>query len=147
MICQICKQKQANAHYVQVVGSGEVVDLYICEDCAKKLIKSKKRSLKKENSINSSKSSSNVIGDIKLLFCTSCGKTLEHFITSNYKGCPDCLKCFKLHLGTINKLFTESVNKTSISELKEAMKQAIIEERYEDAASIRDQINKRHSKQ
>ena len=147
MICQICKQKKATAHYIQVIGSGEVLDLVICEDCAKKLIKSKKRTIENGNIIHDSNLVSGSIGNGKLMFCPSCGKTVEHFIASNYRGCPECLKSFKLHLGSINKLFTASEGKTTISELRDAMKRAITEERFEDAANIRDQINKRHFKQ
>lgn len=105
--------------------------------------------------------------DIK---CDSCNMTFEEFLNTGKFGCSNCYNAFESkidpilkkihgnnkHIGRIGKI-TENNNvkfedshkvqedKKEINEvdkLKEELKNAIKEERYEDAAKIRDEIKK-----
>ncbi len=102
------------------------------------------------------------------LQCKECGMTYDEFMHNGKFGCANCYDTFlnkidpilkNLHAsnqhvgrkGKINKpklekmttLNEEPKNTTSkIDELKAELKQAIKEERYEDAAKIRDEIKK-----
>jgi protein arginine kinase activator len=88
--------------------------------------------------------------------CPSCGMTLAQFIHSGRIGCPECYEFFytllaKLlehlhegadkHVGKRPKRGSLETMKNSLIVLRKKMDAAVKEERYEDAAKIRDQIN------
>lgn len=106
------------------------------------------------------------------LICDQCGMTYDDFINTGKFGCSNCYDTFgdrinpilknlqgaEHHVGRkskvtkteLNKLDIEKKNETKqqekqvskIDTLKENLKIAIKEERYEDAAKIRDEIKK-----
>lgn len=106
----------------------------------------------------------------KELKCKRCNSTFEDFINTGRFGCPDCYGTFEekidpllrsiqganRHVGRIGKINEETENKTiqesekekikdttklgQINELNRQLKIAIKEERYEEAASLRDKI-------
>ena len=109
------------------------------------------------------------LNPIKQLQCNNCGLTFEDFINTGKFGCSNCYDAFESkidpilkniqgsnrhigRLGTIKKgkeLTKEaeeekkdSQEKSELDILKQDLKQAIKEERYEDAAQIRDKIKK-----
>ena len=103
----------------------------------------------------------------KVQKCDKCGLTFDDFIETGKFGCDNCYRAFeqridpilkRLH-GNINyvgrsvkKISAKNeINKTKekldsknekIEQLKKELKQKIKEERYEDAAKIRDEIKK-----
>lgn len=103
------------------------------------------------------------------LQCNECGMTYDEFVHTGKFGCANCYNTFSdkidpilknlhaanRHVGRKGKITKTVLNKTNmqkketpettvskIDELKEELKQAIKEERYEDAAHIRDEIKK-----
>lgn len=103
------------------------------------------------------------------LQCKECGMTYDEFIHTGKFGCANCYDTFSdridpilknlhaanRHVGRKGKITKTILNKTNmqkketlettvskIDQLKENLKQAIKEERYEDAAHIRDEIKK-----
>ena len=105
------------------------------------------------------------------LSCSKCGLTWDDFLQTGKFGCSNCYSDFELridpilrslqganlHIGRLGEVKegnrvkqnlddkieqkeTETLNK--LEKLKENLKQAIKEERYEDAAIIRDKIKK-----
>lgn len=111
-----------------------------------------------------------LINGIKQLECESCGSTFDDIINSGRYGCANCYDVFEdkmdpilkklqganRHNGRLGKVSDNNVkfekkdekssNKNTddkLEKLQENLKQAIKEERYEDAAKIRDEINKR----
>lgn len=101
--------------------------------------------------------------------CKECGMTYDEFIHTGKFGCANCYDVFQnkidpilknlhasnCHVGRKGKITKTQLNeeglqkeesqKTTIQEmdeLKQKLKQAIKEERYEDAAKIRDEIKK-----
>jgi protein arginine kinase activator len=103
-----------------------------------------------------------------VLTCNECGMTYDEFINSGKFGCANCYDTFSnridpilkkiqgasTHTGRKTKVTKtvlnkeeiaqngkkESNNKSRLDILKEDLKKAIAEERYEDAARIRDEI-------
>lgn len=111
------------------------------------------------------------LGENNTLQCKKCGLTWDNFLHTGKFGCSNCYDDFEAridpilrslqgatsHLGRIGEVRTgnnvkqnlddkleKEENKTisKIEKLKEDLKKAIKEERYEDAAKIRDEIKK-----
>jgi protein arginine kinase activator len=107
--------------------------------------------------------------DKNSLTCDECGMTYDEFINTGKFGCANCYDAFSskidsilknlqganTHIGrktrvTKNVLNKEEViksekedtKKSKLDTLKDDLKKAIAEERYEDAANIRDEIKK-----
>ena len=99
--------------------------------------------------------------------CKGCNLSFEDIINTGKFGCPECYNTFetqidsllnKLHgsnrhigrLGKANKVKVEddgvpkeeNTNLSKIEELKKSLKQLIKEEKYEEAAKVRDEIKK-----
>lgn len=108
-----------------------------------------------------------LIGENKELKCKECNTTYNEFLNTGKFGCANCYTTFKDKIDGIlkriqgsNKYIGKQITNTSenhiknikiqnakkeedkISKLKKDLKQAIKEERYEDAAKIRDEIKK-----
>lgn len=105
------------------------------------------------------------IGEKKELKCNECGMTYDEFLEHGKFGCGNCYEVFsnkmdailkEIHNGNrhvgregiksntkIEKLQDkENSNMNEIEKLQMELKNAIKEERYEDAAKIRDEIKK-----
>ena len=102
------------------------------------------------------------------MHCKNCGTTFDDFINSGEFGCSDCYDLFEDRISPIlknlqganrhtgrgykelaDKSDKEKVNKkevqkeeTKIEKLQKDLQKAIKDERYEDAAKIRDEIKK-----
>ena len=111
-----------------------------------------------------------MLNELKTLKCNSCGYTFDDIANTGRLGCKDCYSVFEdrldpilkriqgsnKHVGRIGKIIDSKIDnknagnieekvKQPISEkekLENELKEAIKEERYEDAAKIRDEIKK-----
>ena len=111
-----------------------------------------------------------LLNEVKQLKCDSCGSTFEDIIDTGRYGCPNCYDVFEdrmdpilkklqganRHVGRLGKIsnnnlkFQDKESKKEekeekanpVDKLQEDLKNAIKEERYEDAAKIRDEIKK-----
>lgn len=110
-----------------------------------------------------------LLDEMKQVKCDSCGSTFDDIINTGRYGCPNCYDVFEdrmdpilkklqganRHIGRLGKISDNKVkfgkkeeqnekNKTDnkLEKLQGELKQAIKEERYEDAAKIRDEIKK-----
>lgn len=110
---------------------------------------------------------------VKEVQCKSCGYTIQDIINSGKFGCANCYDTFETrldpiirkiqganqHVGRLGKVTEHKVNtkpiknaekkeekKDEVETLKEELKKAVKEERYEDAAELRDKINKKFEK-
>lgn len=118
---------------------------------------------------NSNTNLLNSFNNVKELRCDKCGMTYNDFIKSGKFGCDNCYTVFakrldgvlknlqgdnihkgrkgkkssrKIETATINENKEPKQEKSKLDELKEKLNLAIKEERYEDAAKIRDEIKK-----
>lgn len=168
MKCQHCNQNEATTHIKKVVN-GKKEEMYLCSECAKELgvMDEFRMPTMSEmfgdsflgNFLGAGVAAMNSLAGVDR--CTSCGSSFNDIINSGRIGCADCYDKFedklepsirKIHGKTkhIGKFITYSDDekkaeeKPQVSELdslKEQLKTAISEQRFEDAAVIRDKIN------
>ena len=92
--------------------------------------------------------------------CPVCKTTLREFKTTQRLGCTNCYEVFRNEIANILKRIapfekhkqqaikpiklakTKQTKQERIADLREKMKQAVAEEKYEDAAKIKKQIQK-----
>ena len=114
-----------------------------------------------------------LLNEIKQIKCDSCGSTFDNIVDTGRYGCPNFYDVFEdrmdpilkklqganRHTGRLGKISDNKVkfekveskkevksSENELDKLQEDLKQAIKEERYEDAAKIRDEIKKRENK-
>lgn len=155
MLCQKCHKNQATVHTVTIVN-GVKDEKYLCSECAGE----------NELAMNFSFPSMNdFFGDFfepqrtlqQALKCDSCGTSFEDFNRTGLLGCPECYENFRSRLApiikktqggnTAHKPETDakehiSEEKSELKELKRKLKAAIKDEKYEEAAELRDEIRK-----
>lgn len=164
MLCTNCNSREASFHYKQIIG-GKKSEQHLCAACAHEL-----GYLGQSESIfdigpilndfismplshNATKS---VTG------CQFCGTTYDVFRRTGLLGCDKCYEAFgsiiestlsqiqpaTVHKGTLSGSAGEKIRKENeLGNLKAELKKAIIEERYEDAAVIRDKIKNMEEKE
>lgn len=159
MKCTHCNKNEANTHIKKVIN-GQVEEMFLCEECAKELgvmddFKFDPFTIDDYfgNLLNSGVSAFNSLVGVDR--CSYCGSTLNDIISTGHLGCAHCYEKFEDRLApTVQKLHssTKHVGKTisyteqedtqasKIDELKLQLKDAIAEQRFEDAAVLRDQI-------
>ncbi len=152
MKCSNCGKNTATITYKQNIN-GEVTNLNLCESCAHKL-----------GIFNSFENIfSPMILDMDYILpeeikCKNCGYTLSKYKTTGLFGCGNCYDTFKneidnillkiqgknRHVGKLNKSKTDFNVKEEnrVSDLKEKLQKLIKEEKFEEAAIIRDEIKK-----
>ena len=158
MDCQKCHQRQANVHITQFVN-GEKQELHLCEQCAQAgKIYHPYSQFPIHNLTNllgfltqSGGIDKHVPGDK----CPSCNCDYQKIAESGYIGCSQCYDYFSLqlepvlrkihganrHHGKIPKrMGTAYLLKKEVEELKRDLKKAVEQEKYEEAATIRDRI-------
>jgi protein arginine kinase activator len=163
MKCNICGQKEANVKIVKVIN-GEQTVTHLCEDCA--------RAKGDLNFSQSGFNLSNLLTDFfnlditKSQFtpvnksqvkCSKCGLTWHDFQSHSRLGCNECYETFKTqllplirrvhgnvaHQGQVPKTKEPHLAKEKmLKQLKINLQEAIVEERFEDAAEYRDNIKK-----
>ena len=109
-----------------------------------------------------------MFNEIKSLKCNNCGFTFDDIVNTGKLGCGNCYNTFEerlnpiirkiqganQHVGRIGKVIDNKIEQkldnkleqknqnNQLEKLNEELKQAIKEERYEDAAKRRDEIKK-----
>ncbi len=163
MKCQHCNNREANTHIRRIIN-GKKEEMYLCEECAKELGVMNDFDFEPfsfdglfSNLLGAGTRAFNSLVGIDS--CSSCGTTVSDIINSGRVGCADCYDKFedrlmpsieKLHGKTKhigkNVTYTTTTNsddevpKNSIETLKEELKKAVQEQRFEDAAVLRDKI-------
>lgn len=158
MICEHCGKNPATVHYTKIVN-GEKSEYHLCEQCARE-----KGELNLGLTFQPGFSIQNLLGsifggsveaEVPSETCPKCGATYEEFSRTGRLGCPDCYKAFSSRLNPLIRRVQGSVKhngkaperagagikaERKISELEKSLQKAIAEERYEDAARIRDEL-------
>lgn len=158
MLCSNCNKNEANFHYTQIIN-GKYTQMHLCSECASQLGYM-------NNGFGHSFDLENIINDIfgisapkavnsQPKTCPLCNTNINSFLKSGVAGCPECYNQFSeavekilsgiqpasTHSGTISGEGGEKITKKNkLASLKEDLKLAILEERYEDAAKLRDVI-------
>lgn len=162
MLCEKCNKNEARIHLIKIIN-GEKTEVRICENCAKgiadkssDMVISLKKEVQRQNILGGFFEALYENKGQKIdIVCKSCGLTYSEFNNGGILGCPKCYDnfCNSLkpmikrfqgdieHIGKIpKKVGDEFIEKKRINKLKEELQKAIIEEEYEKAARLRDNI-------
>ncbi|WP_042478559.1 UvrB/UvrC motif-containing protein [Bacillus ndiopicus] len=162
MICEHCKQRHASVT-VTKVQNGQAVAKHYCEHCASKFhpfqtdIQEEPVALHQLISnwfgVPMWKSTQTEEKKATQSTCPSCGFTYRQFLKQGKFGCTECYNTFRdqlppvlsrLQAGTSHTgksvVISMEQLKQKIEEIRQQMQHAIAEERFEDAAKMRDEI-------
>lgn len=158
MKCQECGQKPATVHFTKIV-QGDKSEIHLCESCAKE----KGEWMNKTSagfSINSLLSGllnfESPVGTVAAPpRCTTCGLTYTQFSQVGRFGCADCYNHFQprlepllrkvhgstSHAGKVPQRTGGIIKKRrELDELRSKLQGAIQQEKFEEAAVLRDKI-------
>ena len=155
MKCQRCP-KQATLHITEVLGDDRFEEAHLCEECAQKYLYEPQMGKKTapikggEGAVEADEPES--FGEKQ---CEACGLKFVEFRNHGRLGCPHDYDAFKADLLPLlesvhgdTKHAGKSPHKRSrgpgtqleLSHLRKTLQQFITDEKYEDAATLRDQI-------
>ena len=98
-----------------------------------------------------------IVAELNQENCSACGFSLDDFHKVGRLGCPDCYQVFSreiverlpsMHKGGVHKgylpegIAIKQALKSELASLAEKLENAIEDERFEEAAKLRDQISK-----
>ncbi|HZW49955.1 MAG TPA: UvrB/UvrC motif-containing protein [Bacillota bacterium] len=164
MLCQECQKKTANVHLTQMVN-GQKTELYLCETCAAKhspfginlvfpiqfSMHHLLSGLMQETEVPTPEQGEKA----DLLTCPFCGMTFDQFKRQGRFGCAQCYDTFSDRLPPLFRRIHGSHQHTGkiplragkelqfqnrLAKLKQQLQQAIAEEAFERAATLRDEI-------
>lgn len=161
MKCDVC-DKEASVFLTQIVD-GKMTQVNLCENCSKEKGVTDPTGFQLADFILGASSSAKPRRETReeeSLACPACGFTRAHLKKIGRLGCPECYHTFAqdldnmlkaMHKGTrhVGKVPGKSsagapakpVNvKRRLGELKDEIDRAVAEERYEDAARLRDEM-------
>lgn len=163
MLCQSCKKNEANTHIKKIIN-GKVEEYILCDECAKKMgygnafddfnfnLDSFLGGLFSENM------SSKIAHET--LTCKSCGSSFDDISATGKVGCADCYTTFCDKLMPLIKRIHGNTNhsgklacaasdekklENKITALKTELNEAVKEQNFELAATLRDKIKELES--
>lgn len=159
MLCESCKQREATVHLTQVADDS-VIKVHLCEECA----------AQKGLDVHGPVSISDLLMGLGKVVepdkepsavsersCPRCHMRPSDFKKTGRLGCPDCYESFAVELMPLIKGMHRSeqhVGKSpgvtspaappapaqDAAALQQALERAVAEEKYEEAARLRDRI-------
>ena len=163
MLCEKCGKNIATTHICSVIG-GVKTEKYLCADCAANEGVTDFKDLTLGGMLSS------MFGDFlplnsstKEVACECCGSTFSDIAKRGKAGCPQCYKTFYSellpyikrvhgsvkHIGKTQNTTQSETQKAedTVSSLKEQLAKLVKEERFEEAAELRDRIRKMEAEQ
>ncbi len=169
MLCQHCNQNEATTHIKKNIN-GKREEMHLCSDCARELGVMEEFRVPSVtdffgesflgNFLGAGVAAMNSLAGVER--CSTCGSSFNDIVKGGHIGCSDCYDKFadrlepsirKIHGKTkhIGKFISydesnepekaESKKETDeLEQLKEQLQKAISEQRFEDAAVLRDKI-------
>ncbi len=159
MRCEHCNEREATTHIKKIIN-GNKTELHLCSECAAELGVAEEFSPENffadtffGNLLGAGIPAMNVLSGVER--CESCGSSFNDIVKNGSVGCAHCYEklepsIVKIHGKTkhVGKNVTYTVDESEKAEtpedkaekLKEKLKQAIKEQRFEDAAELRDKI-------
>ena len=149
MKCDVCTN-EATVFLTQIIN-GQMTTVNLCETCSKAKGVTDEMGFGLAEAFLGAGNTTNVPRN-DVLTCPSCGFTSAQLKKIGRMGCPDCYDTFQegldqllssmhkgtRHLGKIpTRAIADSRRNASMEELKPALQSAIDEERYEEAARIK----------
>jgi len=157
MKCESCGKKEATVKYYENIN-GIKKEFHLCTNCASKLGFTNFTDIFSPMFVSIPDYLDN-----EVVKCGKCGYTLDDYTKTGVFGCPECYNTFNENLDSLflkihgknrhvkEKVIPKVVNKAKnkdekIQELKEQIQELIKEEKYEEAAIIRDKIKELENK-
>lgn len=157
MKCDHCHEKEANVKYTENVN-GKKQELNLCYDCAKKIgvINLSEHFAPMFSTMFSA--FPNLINEVK---CEKCGYTLEDYKKTGLFGCEYCYETFEdnidelllkiqgknRHIPKKLRNCAKSEDEKKLNKLRHQLEHMVKEEKYEEAAILRDEIRKLEGKE
>jgi protein arginine kinase activator len=160
MQCDICKKAEATVHLTQIV-EGKMLKVDLCESCAKEKGVQEAAGFSLADLLVGLGAAEEMKIESPGAQCPVCGFTQADFKKTGRLGCSACWETFEaglasllkaMHKGDhhVGKVPTKAVHTLAlngkIQELAEQLEKAVREEKYEDAAQIRDEIRELETK-
>lgn len=160
MQCDICKKAEATVHLTQIV-EGKMLKVDLCESCAKEKGVQEAAGFSLADLLVGLGAAEEMKIESPGAQCPVCGFTQADFKKTGRLGCSACWETFEaglasllkaMHKGDhhVGKVPTKAMHTLAlngkIQELAEQLEKAVREEKYEDAAQIRDEIRELETK-
>ncbi|WP_423800317.1 UvrB/UvrC motif-containing protein [Neobacillus sp. SAB-20_R2A] len=173
MICQECNQRPAALHFTKIIN-GEKTEVHLCEKCAQEkgdmFIFNGESGFSFNNLLAGllnfdpafQQPTESPFQQAEILQCHHCSMTFPQFLKVGRFGCSHCYETFKeqlkpvlrrlhggnwTHNGKIPKRVGGAIYlRKQIDELKNLLRESIIHEEFEKAATIRDEIRQLEKK-
>ena len=160
MLCYICKQNEATVHLAQI-ADGRMQKVDLCEACAKEKGVQDATNVSLASLLMGLGIAEEAKPETPGTPCPICGFTQADFKKTGRLGCSGCWETFDnalaplikaMHKGQrhVGKVPTHAAHTLLVSEqikdLGTQLDKAVREEKYEDAAQIRDQIRELETK-
>jgi len=157
MKCEICGLRDAAIH-IRQIQKDLVHELHICEECAqeKGLIREEESELPIANLLSGLLEGRDMTGAAEIKeACPRCGMKASDFRKQGKLGCAECFTAFHKdvkaivsqmaarphHAGRLPRSFTApAATALENDTLREALREAVEKEDYEEAARLRDRI-------
>lgn len=155
MLCEKCKKNIATTHIRSIVN-GKKTEMHLCAECAAK------EGISGINDAGLGGMLASMFGDVlsldpaaSLVKCDCCGSTFHDISKTGKAGCPQCYKTFYneflpylkrvhgsiRHVGkTLHAPAAEQEPQNDIMKLKNELAELVREEKFEQAAEVRDKI-------
>ncbi|MBU4195100.1 MAG: UvrB/UvrC motif-containing protein [Actinobacteria bacterium] len=163
IFCDECSKNIATVFLTKISGS-EVSRVQLCDDCARKMEEATEAAnliaflpqIMTDIQGMDDRSVDEVLSG-ELIECESCGTSFNDFQKMGFLGCRECYRAFgeplmrvilefqgeEEHLGkTPRKASRGAQLRKKLIELERSLERRIAEEKYEAAATVRDQIRK-----
>lgn len=154
MKCQRCA-KQATLHITEVLGDERFEELHLCEDCAKKYLYEPAQAAPALKKPGGKAADADLPADIGAKQCDVCGVKFVEFRNTGRLGCPHDYDAFReellpllesihgdtRHHGKAPRRAPRArASHAELTQLRKQLQQAVHEEKYEEAARLRDRI-------
>lgn len=162
MKCQRCA-KPATLHITEVLGDERFEELHLCEECAKKYLYEPAQALQSaKKGSGKSVSADDLPADVGAKQCDVCGIKFVEFRNTGRLGCSHDYDAFrdellpllesihgdtKHHGKSPRRAPKARSSHAELTQLRKQLQQAVHDEKYEEAARIRDRIRQLEGQQ
>jgi protein arginine kinase activator len=155
MQCDVCKKNKATVHLTQIGEGGKVHKVDLCETCAREKGVQDPTGFSLADLLVGLGAGTESKLESPGVRCPACGFSQADFKKTGRLGCAECWNTFEpqiepllkaMHKGErhVGKVPTKAAHTQILSEkiklLTDELQKAVSEEKYEDAAEIRDKI-------
>ena len=153
MLCEDCKTNEATVPFIQIVDNKKTVH-HLCAACAEKRSGGATSVTVTLSGVVASEEEEEQEAPVPDLTCAFCGMTYAEFKKAGRFGCDGCYLAFgseleamfkrihgaTRHAGGVSAPAAPEDSAEDIEALLEALRKAVAEERFEEAARLRDRV-------